>query len=121
MTGKVIFAFPKIVTNRFTHDRLTPRIVERVVNKLEGNSEIVPVIAHGLGLTHFGAGGIGARLGGCGKQSRGFGGDDVEVLHLTDRKIFSESRNCRTSPSAITAEALARMASTTGEPTSTIN
>ena len=66
-------AFAEIVADRFAHHRLASRIIERIVDELERDAEIVAVGAHRLRVRFAGARDHGAGFGGGREQRCGLG------------------------------------------------
>ena len=121
--GSVTLDSRKSYADRLAHHRLAPGIVQRNVDELKGDAEIVAVIAHGACVRFVGAGDQCAGFGGGREQRRCLGGDDLQIIVFAGGEGSSPNASCITSPSAMTAsESVGEDAQhSSAEPASTIN
>ncbi len=78
--GNVTLASRKSSPHRFAHLRLAAGIIERVVDKLEGNAQMVAVAPEAFDHLFAAAGDHGARLRGGGEEGGGLGRDHAQVI-----------------------------------------
>jgi hypothetical protein len=81
-------ALAEIVADRLSHHGLTAGIVERIVDELKGDTEIVPILAERGRLRRGRARDDGSRFARGREQSRGLGRDHLQIFVLANREIL---------------------------------